>query len=118
MRSPLIIYLDQNYISNMTKTRLNLLHNSSDKAFWTSLFNDLQGSVIANKLACPSSEFHQEESSIDRRIELELNKTIAQLSFGLELKPWDEILHTQIEYAACTFLNKEGATTGGLGDSI
>jgi hypothetical protein len=84
MRSPAIVYLDQNYISNITKARLGMIPNDSAKEFWISLFKDLKNAVVANKIACPSSQFHQEESSFDRRLELEINKTATQLSYGLE----------------------------------
>lgn len=106
MSSPAIVYLDQNYISNITKARLGMIKNDSAKEFWISLFKDMKNAVVANKIACPSSEFHQEEGSFDRRLELEINKTAAQLSYGLEFNEWDAILQTQIEHAAYKFLGK------------
>jgi hypothetical protein len=83
-----------------------MIKNDSAKEFWISLFKDLKNAVVANKIACPSSQFHQEESSFDRRLELEINKTAAHLSYGLEFNEWEAILQTQIEHAAYKFLGK------------
>jgi hypothetical protein len=102
-----IIYLDQNYLSNMAKAQLNQPVITDKLRFWLSLFANLKKEVLADKIACPKSEFHREESSYDRRKEKSILETSNELSCGLEFKPWDEILQIQVEEAAYRFLGKE-----------
>jgi len=106
MSSHKILYLDQNYLSHMA-TAINSKHlKNAEHEFWRTLFHDLKGAVVANKIACPESEFHQVESSLDRRVERAIMRTAADLSLGLEFRSWDSILHLLIEEAAYRFLGK------------
>jgi len=106
MSSHKIVYLDQNYLSNMAKARQNHHTNAGEREFWEALFYDLKSAVVADKIACPESEFHREESSLDRRIEFSVIRTASDLSLGLEFRPWYSILHSLIEEAAYRFLGK------------
>jgi len=100
------VYLDQNYLSNMAKARSSHPMNTSERDFWKALFHDLKSAVVADKIACPESEFHQEESSLDRRTEAVVIRTASELSLGLEFRLWDSILDSLIEEAAYKFLGK------------
>lgn len=80
--------------------------NPAEREFWKALFYDLKSAVVADRIACPESEFHHEESSLDRRIELAVIRTASDLSLGLEFRPWDSILYSLIEEAAYRFLGK------------
>jgi hypothetical protein len=106
MTSHTIVYLDQNYLSNMAKARLGFPMNSADSEFWRSLFDDLKAAVLANKIACPESQFQRKEARLDRRIEKVVGRIIDELSWGLEFNPWEVILRLQIEDAAYRFLGK------------
>lgn len=106
MTSHTIVYLDQNYLSNMAKARLGFPMNSVDSEFWRSLFDDLKAAVSANKIACPESQFQRKEARLDRRIEKAVGRIIDELSWGLEFNLWEVILRLQIEDAAYRFLGK------------
>lgn len=106
MTSHTIVYLDQNYLSNMAKSRLAFPMNNVDSGFWQSLFDDLKAAVLANKIACPELEFQRKEASLDTRIGEAVGRIIDELSWGLEFNPWEVILRLQIEDAAFRFLGK------------
>jgi hypothetical protein len=106
MTSHTIVYLDQNYLSNMAKARLSFPMNKVDSEFWKSLFDDLKAAVSADKIACPESQFQRKEARLDRRIEQVVGRIIDELSWGLEFNPWQVILRLQVEDAAFRFLGK------------
>ena len=100
------MYLDQNYLSNMAKARYNHRMANGEREFWKALFHDLKSAVVADNIACPGSEFHEEESSLDRRTEAAVIRTASELSLGLEFRLWDIMLDSLIEEAAYKFLGK------------
>jgi len=106
MTSHTIVYLDQNYLSNMAKVSLGFPMNNVDSEFWRSLFDDLKAAVLANRIACPELGFQRKEARLDRRIEEAVGRIIDELSWGLEFNPWEVILRLQIEDAAFRFLGK------------
>ena len=95
-----IVYLDQNYISNMAKARHGSMENKGEAKFWDSLFDDLKRAVLANKIACPESEFHLTEAKYDKRLESLISEIIKILTGGLQLYPWKSILESQVKDAA------------------
>jgi len=106
MTSHTIVYLDQNYLSNMAKVSLGFPMNNVDSELWRSLFDDLKVAVLANRIACPELGFQRKEARLDRRIEEAVGRIIDELSWGLEFNPWEVILRLQIEDAAFRFLGK------------
>jgi len=106
MSSHTIVYLDQNYLSNMAKARLGSLKNKGEHKFWLSLFNELKAAVLADRIACPELEFQRDEAEFDKRIEHAVWEVICSLSLGLEFQPYETILELQIEDAAFKFLSK------------
>ena len=104
MGSHTIVYLDQNYLSNMAKARLR--RNKDESRFWLSLFDDLRVAVLTDKIACPESQFQRKEARLDGRIEETVGRIIDELSWGLEFNPYEAILRAQIEHAAYRFLGK------------
>jgi len=110
MSSHKIIYLDQNYLSNMAKARLGSMKTEADVVFWQSLFDDLKKAVLDDKIACPQSSFHRYESSFAKRLEDAIRRVIDKLSWGLKFHPngpYELILESQIEDAAREFLGKQ-----------
>ncbi len=101
-----IVYLDQNYISNMAKARHGLIEDKGEATFWNSLFDELEEAVIADKIACPKLEFHDIESVYDTRVEEPILEVIGELSQGLEFHEWETIADLQIEDAARRYLGK------------
>jgi len=106
MSSHIIVYLDQNYLSNMAIARHGFM-KGAEAVFWRSLFDDLKTAVLADKIACPVSEFHSTEAMYDTRLEEPIREVIDKLSWGLEFHPWRSILESQIEDAAKVFLGKQ-----------
>ncbi len=107
MSSHTVVYLDQNYLSNMAKARYSLIKDKDQAEFWRSLFDDLKEAVLADKMACPQLEFHRHEASYDRRLEEPIRKVIDELSWQLKFHPSTSILESQIDDAAKNFLGKQ-----------
>ena len=101
-----VVYLDQNYLSNMAKARLGSLTDQDECEFWLSLLEELKTKVLADKIACPEFAFQREEASFDTRIDEAVGRIIDELSRGLKFNTWKEILNSQIEEAAFKFLGK------------
>ena len=106
MNSHTIVYLDQNYISYMAKARIGRIKDDAQAKFWLSLFNDLKKAVLNDKIACPESDFHETEAMFDKTLEEPLINVIDELSMGLKLRSWQDILEEQIIEAAKSFLGK------------
>lgn len=106
MGSHAVIYLDQNYLSNMAKAHFGSPMNKGEGEFWNSLFNGLKRAILADKVACPELEFQRDEAEFDKRIESAVWQVICELSLGLEFLPWETILELEIEDAAFKFLGK------------
>lgn len=106
MTSHTIVYLDQNYLSNMAKARLGFPMNKLDAEFWQSLLADLEAAVSADNIACPESQFQRKEARLDSRVGQAVGRIINELSWGLGFNPWQVILRLQIEDAAFRFLGK------------
>lgn len=107
MGSHTIVYLDQNYLSNMAKARCGFIKDGDQAKFWHSLFDDLKEAVLADKIACPELEFHRTEAGYARKLEIPIIETIDELSWGLQFRSWRCILESQIEDAARKFLSKQ-----------
>ena len=102
-----IVYLDQNYLSNMAKARIGRIKDDDQAKFWLSLFNDLKKAVLADKIACPELEFQRHEASYDRRLEEPIRKVIDEISWGLKFHLSTQILESQIYDAAKNFMGKQ-----------
>jgi hypothetical protein len=106
MNSHKIIYLDQNYISNMAKAIVGRIRDKALAKFWLSIFEDLKKAVLLDKITCPESNFHKTEAMFDKTLEEPLIKVIAELSMGLKFRSWQDILEGQIIEAARLFVGK------------
>lgn len=107
MTSNTIVYLDQNYLSNMAKARVGFIDNKDLAEFWNSLFDSLKKAVLSDKIACPELEFHRTEAMYDRRLEEPIRCVVDELSWGLGFYPSTDVLEAQIYQAAERFLGKE-----------
>jgi hypothetical protein len=90
----------------MAKARLGSLRNQDEYKFWLSLFDELKSGVLADRIACPELEFQRDEAEFDKRIEHTVWEVISALSLGLEFRPYEAIIESQIEDAAFRFLGK------------
>jgi len=63
-----ILYLDQNYVSYLTKARLGVKVYADVAAYYENLYDALREAVQANTIVCPASQFHYSESELDTRL--------------------------------------------------
>ena len=102
MSPHIIVYLDQNYLSNMAKARGGHIKDRDHAKFWHSLFDDLKKAVFSDSIRIPMSEFHEIET-LDIGIQGAIKNTLAQLSIGFQFKDWHSILEWQIIDAVTQF---------------
>ena len=99
-----VVYLDQNWISNITKA-----HEESDtfseKDYYLSLFSTIQEGVTNNRLVCPTSSFHESEAAYGSRVKDSLWYVAILLSRELSFNSCIEINHRQLVGAAVEFAN-------------
>ncbi|HXJ03955.1 MAG TPA: hypothetical protein VNH65_02585 [Candidatus Acidoferrum sp.] len=103
--SKLIIYLDQNFVSEMAKAKfLGDPVRASKTAPYGSRYDNLKN-LVENELAiCPESLFHQLESE-NAELATASQKLVTRLSYGLRLhSPWEIAAHQALR-AAKTFLS-------------
>src|SRR2546425_3364658 len=102
----LIVYIDQNVISNIVKAK----EGSISRPDLVALFDTLNAGMRDEKLVCPRSWFHREEgslTSLDTGIQRYL-RFISQLDF----EPPFELEKRQFFNAACAFLGRAPQYTG------
>jgi hypothetical protein len=92
-----IIYLDQNYVSHLTKARLGVKVNLA--AYYENLYDALREAVLDNAVVCPVSQFHYAESELDTRLEPEIYRTLEELYRGVEFRWLSSIIRTQVSAA-------------------
>ncbi|MCK9526112.1 MAG: hypothetical protein M0R49_09335 [Limnochordia bacterium] len=95
-----IIYLDQNFLSNLAKT----IHLSSWEdpleASYRTLYDILSDLTECNKIICPTSYFHREESEMGYRVRDFLWHFAERLGYGLSFKHSADIRKSQLIAAA------------------
>jgi len=106
-----IIYLDQNYLSNITKARLGTNFYPKVPSHYLDLYSALREAVGRDLMVCPVSSFHRTESELDTRLELEIYGTLSELYCGTELRNYPEILQEQTKTALYEFLGKRDTET-------
>ena len=101
-----VVYLDQNWISNITKSYMNDW-NSSDKPFYERLSSAIQEGVANNRLVCPTSTFHESEASYGPEVKDSLWYVAKRLSRELSFKSPIHITHQQLIEAASAFARQD-----------
>ena len=97
-----IVYLDQNWLSNMTKAHLDG-YARVDKGYFTELFKVIQGAIIEDKIVCPTSPIHESESNFSSQLSADLRSMDNGLSKGLSFNYAHEICDRQLLEAASNF---------------
>ncbi len=102
--SKVIIYLDQNFVSNMAKARTGSLKDQR----WLYLY-EILSSLVRNqqKVVCPESLFHEIESNLYESLVQAIQQVVNDLSWGLRLRSWRVILRWQVYEAMHRFLGKQ-----------
>ena len=101
----LIIYLDQNFVSNMAKAKfLGGGSLASELQEYAEIYDRLKSLVDDDKVICPESEFHNLET-IEPDLAGPAQRGLTTLSYGLCFRSHFEIGRLQAYRAAREFLN-------------
>lgn len=95
-----IVYLDQNFVSSLAKARYDSGWKDPLVGFYRELDDLLSNLTDADKLICPTSAFHREESELGNRVKEFLWHVVEQMGYGLSFKHWVEIMAHQAVAAA------------------
>ena len=97
-----IVYLDQNWLSDMTKAHLDG-GARVDKGYFTELFKVMQSAIAEDKIVCPTSPLHESESNFSSKLSTDLKSMDNGLSRGLSFNYSHEICDRQLLEAASKF---------------
>ena len=97
-----VIYLDQNWISEITKAHLSS-GTSMDRCYYLKLSHVIQQGVAQDKFVCPTSNFHESESTRSFELNTDLRSVDNTLSRGLSFNSHLDISHDQMLQAASAF---------------
>ena len=97
-----IVYLDQNWLSEITKAHIDD-KRSVDRAYFLELANVLQKGVARDRFAVPMSEFHESEGSLSSELDESLQSVTNILGHGLTFNSYSDISHEQLKEAAMSF---------------
>jgi len=98
-----ILYLDQNFASNLAKVESLPEWKDPESEFYRELLDLLRSRILGDRLACPTSSFHRHESEQGARVRDFVWRTVEELSYGLSLRAFTDILYDQIAAAARAF---------------
>ena len=97
-----IVYLDQNWLSDMTKAHLDG-NARVDKEYFTELFRVMEKAIIEDKIVCPTSPIHESESNFSSQLSADLKSMDNGLSRGLSFNYGQEIGDKQLLEEASNF---------------
>lgn len=103
----LLIYLDQNWVSEIIKAGTK----KAPTDFFNKLLNVLETGVSESRFACPTSQFHSSEALLDSRINNRLGEIVGKFSLGLNFNESSLISHQQLLGAASSFAGQEPPAT-------
>jgi hypothetical protein len=102
-----ILYLDQNFVSNLAKVENSPDWKDSYRTYFEELLAVIRAKVNQNRLACPTSPFHREESEQSDRVKSIVWYVVEELSQGLSFHYSTQIFHEQIASASYAYCGKE-----------
>ncbi len=97
-----IVYLDQNWLSDITKAHLDR-NLRVDKGYFTDLFKVMQRTIVEGNFVCPTSPLHESESNFSSRLSADFRSMDNGLSKGLSFNYAHEICDRQLLEAASNF---------------
>ena len=103
-----VVYLDQNWLSEITKAHLGLEANV-DRSYFLELYRVIQNGVAQDRFVCPTSYFHESESTSSFQLNTDLRSVDNTLSRGLSFNSNVGISHEQLLQAASEFSRVEGS---------
>ncbi len=100
-----IVYLDQNWLSNITKAHLDE-ETRVDRAYYSRLFEALDHAITEDRIVCPTASFHERESNLSSRLNTDFRSMGNFLSRGLEFNHIHILCHEQLLEAATVFVGE------------
>ncbi len=101
-----ILYLDQNYLSWLAKAAFVDTWADPNKPRYQRLLQVIRAQTAANKLVCPKSFFHIEESSASQSLSEVYWRLIDDLSHDISLRAYPEVHTAQVFLAARDFVGE------------
>ena len=96
------LYLDQNWISNITKAYAGI-GKSNERSYFYELSIAIRRGVAENRLGCPTSGFHRSEAFPSSKNRQALWYIAEWLSNGLSFRSFSEITYDQLLFTALEF---------------
>ncbi|MDP2731198.1 MAG: hypothetical protein Q8O55_12060 [Dehalococcoidales bacterium] len=100
-----IVYLDQNFASNLAKSLYLDDWKDPLASFYRELYELLSDLTDRDLIICPTSHFHSEETELGNRVKEFLWHFVKQLGYGLSFKSYPEIMEQQVVTAARAYCN-------------
>lgn len=100
-----VIYLDQNWMSNIAKAHFGQGRND-EQQYFSNLFEVLSVGVAKNRFVCPTSEFHEYEASLGSRVKDTLWRVTGRLSRRLSFNDFFLVIHRQLRQAISEFVGR------------
>ena len=97
-----IVYLDQNWLSEITKAHIDD-RRSVDEMCFIELTTVLQEGVASDRFAVPMSMFHEAEGSLSSDLDTSLRSVTSLMGRGLTFNSHSDISHEQLKEAAMSF---------------
>ena len=108
-----ILYLDQNFVSNLGKVENDPSWKDPHRDYYSKLLNLIRTKVNQNRLACPTSYFHREESEQSTRVKGYVWHLVESLGYGLAFRSSEEIHYDQLASAAYSYSGRQGPSLPG-----
>lgn len=106
-----VVYLDQSYLSNMTKARLGKEAFPRTPECYFSLFDALVDAVRSGVVLCPISSDHFTESELAPQLEQRFYDTLEELCCGVSFLPFTDVVENQVSNRYKAFLNTPTGAT-------
>jgi len=100
-----IVYLDQNFASNLAKSLYLGGWKDPLASSYRELYELLSTLTDRDLMICPTSSFHTEESELGKQVKDFIWHFVEQLGYGLSFKSYPEIMEYQVVAAARAYCN-------------
>ena len=104
-----IVYLDQNWLSDIAKAVRVESASSVNREYFTELYNVVLEAIADDKVVCPTAPMHTSESNFDAKRSADFLSVDNAISRGLSFNESDQISHDQLLMAASAFAGTEQA---------
>lgn len=98
-----IIYLDQNYLSNLAKAQYDDSWQHPDRHYYETLYSEIDSRVQANRVISPGSQLQDEESEQGHSVGKIVWRILRSWDLGTSFLSPPELFYAGIERAAQTY---------------